>query len=91
MPLVRPRSRPHCVRWETGNPAPPKKGAQLPQFLAHVYCCQTAGWIKMPLGAKVGVGPGDNVLDGTSSRPQKKGAQRRPQFSAMSVVAKWLD
>jgi len=29
----------------------PAKGAQLlPQFLAHVYWCQTAGWIKMPLG-----------------------------------------
>ena len=28
----------------------------------HVYCDQSAGWIKMPLGTIVGVGPGDNVL-----------------------------
>ena len=29
----------------------PRKGAELPpQFSAHVYCCQTAGWIKLALG-----------------------------------------
>jgi len=47
-----------------GDPAPPK-GAQQPpspQFLAHVYCGQTAGWIKMPLGTEVGLGPGRIVL-----------------------------
>ena len=34
-----------------GDPAPlPQKGAEHPQFLAHLYCGQTAGWIKMPLG-----------------------------------------
>jgi len=32
-----------------GDPAPPKKG-RIPQFSAHVYCGQTAAWIKMPLG-----------------------------------------
>jgi len=30
-----------------GDPSPPK-GHSLPQFLAHVCCGQTAGWIKMP-------------------------------------------
>ena len=41
-----------------GYPAPAKKGAQPPgpQFSAHVYCGQTAGWIKMPLGTEVGLG-----------------------------------
>jgi len=29
-----------------------------------VYCGQTVGWIKMPLGMEVGLGPGDIVLDG---------------------------
>ena len=29
-----------------------------------VYCGQTVGWIKMPLGAELGFGPGDIVLDG---------------------------
>jgi len=27
----------------------PKKGGTAPQFLTHVYCDQTAGWIKMLL------------------------------------------
>jgi len=29
-----------------------------------VYCRQTVGWIKMPLGTEVGRGPGDIVLNG---------------------------
>ena len=42
--------------WELGRhltqlPSP-KDG---PQFSAHFYCGQTAGWIKMPLGMKVGL------------------------------------
>jgi len=28
-----------------------------------VYCGQTVGWIKMPLGMEVGLSPGDTVLD----------------------------
>ena len=28
------------------------------QFLAHVYCGQTAGWMKTPLGTEVDLGPG---------------------------------
>ena len=42
-----------------GDPAPlPRKGAEPPsQFSAHVYCGQTAGWIKMALGMEVGLGP----------------------------------
>ena len=35
-----------------------------PHFLAHVYCRQTTGWIKMPFGMTVHVGPGHIVLDG---------------------------
>ena len=30
----------------------------------HVYCGQTAGWIKMALPVEVGLGPGHIVLDG---------------------------
>jgi len=45
-----------------GDPVPlPQKGAGAPQFSAHIYCCLTAGWIKMPLGTEVGLGPGDSV------------------------------
>jgi len=32
--------------------------------LAHVYCGQTAGWMKTPLGTEVDLGPGHIVLDG---------------------------
>jgi len=46
-----------------------------------VMCGQTAGWIKMPLGTDVGIGPGDIVLDGDPA----------PDFRPMSVVAKRLD
>ena len=47
-----------------GDPPPPQRGTAVPYFSAHVYCGQTAGWIKMPLGKEVGLGPGDIVLDG---------------------------
>jgi len=60
-------------------------GTQLPlpqrgtarQFSAHICCGQVAGWIKMPLGMEVGLGPDDFVLDGdrdTAPLP-KKGAE----------------
>ena len=41
-----------------GDPATPRKKAHTPtQFLAHVYCGQTAGWMKTPLGTEVDLGP----------------------------------
>jgi len=58
-----------------GDPAPPrKKGTAPTQFLAHVYCGQTARWINMPLRTEVNLGPGDVVLDGVAALPLK-GAQ----------------
>jgi len=48
-----------------GDRAPPQEGGGAPQFLAHVYCGQTVGWIKMALGMEVGLSPDDFVLDGT--------------------------
>ena len=72
----RPQPRGLCVRW---GPTPfPKRGPS-PQFSAHVYCGQTAGWIKMPLGMEVGLSPGDFVLDGDPSPYPKKG-RRSPIF-----------
>ena len=44
-----------------------------PQFSAHVYCGQTAAWIKMRLGMEVGLGPGHVVLDGDPAPPPQKG------------------
>ena len=38
------------------DPAPPKKGHSIPHFSAYVYCGQTAGWIKMPIGMEIDLG-----------------------------------
>ena len=56
------------------DPAPryPKR-VQSPQFSAHVYCGQTATWIKMPLGVEVRLGPGHIVLDGDPAQLPKRG------------------
>ena len=65
-----------------GDPAPLlKKGAEPPpRFSAHVYCGQTAGWIKMALGMEVGLGVGDIVLDGDPAAHPRKGARSNPAF-----------
>jgi len=34
-----------------------------------VYCGQTVGWIKLPLGVEVGFGPGHIVSDGYRAPP----------------------
>jgi len=60
----------------------PKKGHSSPHFSAHVYCGETAEWIKTPLGTEVGMG--------TELSPQK-GAQQLPNFRPMSTVARRLD
>jgi len=46
----------------TQSPFPKKERS--PQFSPHVYCGQTAAWIKMLRGTKVGLGLRDIVLDG---------------------------
>jgi len=72
-----------------GTQLPQKKGTVPAQFVAHAYCGQTAGWIKMPLGMELNLGPSDVVLDGVAAFPLK-GAQ--PQsFRSMSIVGKRLD
>ena len=76
---ARPRSRRLCDRW---GPSPfPRKGAEPPKFSAHVYCGQLAGWIKMPLGTKVDLSPGDSVLDGDPAPSPQRGWSP-PQFLA---------
>ena len=55
-----------------GTQPPPQQGRS-PQFSAHVYCGQTAAWIKMPLGTEVGLGLRDIVLSmGTQLPPEKR-------------------
>jgi len=58
----------------------PLQKGHSPQFSAHVYCGETAGWIKMPLGIEVGLGPGRSVSGDPA--PQRKGHQR-PSFPPM--------
>ena len=63
-----------------GDSAPSPKGAEAPKFSAHIYCGQTAGWIKMTLGMEVGLGPGHIVLDGDPAPlPTWYGGRPRPR------------
>ena len=48
-----------------------------------------AGWIKMPLGKEVGLGPGDIVLDGGPTPPPQKREHAR-NFRSMSIVVAHL-
>jgi len=50
-----------------GDSATPRKRAQPTQFLAHVYCGETPGCIKMSLGTEVNLGANDVVLDGVAA------------------------
>jgi len=75
MPLGREVGlRPSDILLDGDSAFLPKRGQSLPpQFSAHVYCGQTAGWIKMPLGTEVGLGPGHTVLDGDPAPPLQRG------------------
>ena len=63
----------------------PKGTQQFPHFSVHIYCDQTAGWMKMPLGTEVGLSPGDIVLDADTA-PQK--GHISPHFSAHDYCGK---
>jgi len=75
----RPQPRRHRVRWGPSFHPTQKRGtaASPPHFSAHVYCGQAAGWIRMPLGTEVGLGPAHIVLDGD---PPKRGVEALPLF-----------
>ena len=71
-----------------GDPAPsPHKGhSSTPsQFLTHVHCGQTAGWMKTPLGTEVDIGAGHIVLDGLPAL-RERGTAPPPSFRPMSIV-----
>ena len=59
--------------------------------IPHVYCGQTAGWMKLVLGMEVGLSPGDFVLDGNPVPFHKRGWSPLPNFRPISIVAKRLD
>jgi len=79
----RRRPQPHCVRRE---PRSPQRGTA-PNF----RCGQTAGWDKMPLGMKVGLSPGDFLLDGDPAVHPKKGGAQPPIFGTSIVRNGWMD
>jgi len=48
-----------------------------------------AGWIKMPLGMEVGLGPGDFVFDANpASSPQKKGHNPYQRYFINYIITK---
>ena len=59
-----------CGRWGARSP--------LPQFSAHVYCDQAAGWMKLVLGMVVGLSPGEFALDGDPAPLPQKGRASSP-------------
>jgi len=67
-----------------GDPTPFLKRGESPpaQFSAHVYCGQTAAWIKMQLGTEVGLGLRDIVFDVDPATHRKKGTPTPTQFLA---------
>jgi len=78
----------HIVLDGDSAPLPTKRGqSPPPQFSVHVYCGQTAEWVKIPLGTEVGLGPGDKMETQLPS-PQK--GDRTPNFRPMSTVAKYI-
>ena len=58
-----------------------------------VYCDQTVGWIKMPLGTKIGLGQGHIALDGDPVPHGKRHSAADPHFSAHGYcgqIAGWI-
>jgi len=78
----------HIVLDRDTAPLPKKGGRAPPQFSPHLYCGQTAGCIKVPLGMEVGLSLGDCVRWGPSPYPKRGGAP--PIFRPTSIVAKRL-
>jgi len=60
----RPQPRRLCVRWGPSYSQKKRAHPTPTQSLAHVYCGQTAGWMKTPLGTDVDLGACHIVLDG---------------------------
>jgi len=65
----------HIVLDGTKLPLLKKWPEPLPQFSAHAYCGQTAGWIKMALGVEMGFGADHFMLDGDPAPLPKDGPE----------------
>ena len=78
-----PWPRPRCLKWGPSSPE-----GHSPPIFGPCHCGQTIGWIKMPLGRKIGLGPGHTVLDGDAVRPFLPKGSQSHDFQPMSLVAK---
>ena len=74
-----------------GTQLPSPKGGGAPQFSARVYCGQTAGCIKVPLGRQAGLRQSDIVLLGTQL-PLPKTEAEPPIFGRVycGQTAGWI-
>jgi len=70
-----------------GDPTPREKGTA-PSLFPHVYCGQTAGWIKMPIGTEVELGPGHIAFDGDRTPATRKDHSSPPLFGPCLL---WLN
>ena len=70
----KPQPRQLCVRWGPSPVSEKGSGALPPQFVAHFYCGQTAGCIKMTLGTEVGLTQRKLCYMGIQHPLSKKGA-----------------
>ena len=70
-----------------GDPDPAKGGHSTPHQFWHMYCSQTAAWIKMPLDTEVGLGLDDIVLDGDPAPPPQGGSP--PPFLIFGPCLLW--
>ena len=77
----------HATSCSTETQLPRTEGTPTSsRFLSHVYCGQTAGWMKTPLGTEVDRGPGHIVLDWVPAL-RERGTAARSSFRPMSIVA----
>jgi len=74
----KPRPRGLCVRY--GH-------KYSPQFSVHVYCGQTTGWMKTPLGTEVDLGQGHLFVRRGPSCRENLAQQPPPSFRPVSIVA----
>jgi len=69
----------------------PQKGWSPTQFSAHVYCGQTAAWIKMPLGTEIGIGLRDIVFDVDLATAEKRAHPHRISGPRLLWSNGWMD
>jgi len=76
-----------------GTQPPTQKGRSPTQFLAHVYCGQTAAWMKIPLGTEVDLGLRDIVFDVDPATPRKRAHEPHPFLAYVycGQMAGWMN